>query len=92
MSREEGDIILEACHEHKAVGSMAGITTPSMWVYVVEERRFGGHAYCGVYEGRGKTLAFGCYAEDTIQTLHRLGDTWGPSSERQSLAKRMGCQ
>jgi hypothetical protein len=26
------EVLLGPCHEHSAVGSMAGITTPSMWV------------------------------------------------------------
>lgn len=76
---ETGQLILEPCHEHSAVGSMAGITTPSMWVYVVEERQGGGQAYCAVYEGRGKTLAFGCYEQETIDRLRWMEEIYGPA-------------
>jgi len=48
---------------------MAGIMFPSMWVYVVEEKYSGKHAYCALYEGRGKTLGFGSYGEETLQQL-----------------------
>lgn len=75
---QAGEVLLEPCHEHSAVGSMTGITTPSMWVYEVEERRWGGRAYCGVYEGRGKTLAFGCYEEQTVDRLRWMETTLGP--------------
>ena len=73
-----GEVVLSPCHEHSTVGSMAGITTPSMWVYEVEERSRGGRAYCGVYEGRGKTLAFGCYEQGTIDRLRWMETVLGP--------------
>jgi hypothetical protein len=79
---EAGELILEPCHEHSAVGSMAGITTPSMWVYVVEERQGGGRAYCAVYEGRGKTLAFGCYEQETIDRLRWMEEVYGPALQQ----------
>jgi len=77
-----GEVRLDPCHEHRTVGSMAGITTPSMWVYEVEERRSGGRAYCAVYEGRGKTLAFGCYGEDTVDRLRWMAKVLGPTLKR----------
>jgi len=77
-----GEILFHPCHDHDAVGSMAGITTPSMWVYVVEERRRGGRAYSGVYEGRGKTLAFGCYEQETIDRLRWMDKNLGPILRR----------
>jgi hypothetical protein len=77
-----GDVLVEPCHEHSAVGSMAGIVTPSMWVYEVEERRSKGRAYCGVYEGRGKTLAFGSYEQGTIDRLRWMESVLGPALQR----------
>lgn len=79
---ESGEILLAPCHEHGAVGSMAGITTPSMWVYDVEERTRGGHAYSSVYEGRGKTLAFGCYEAETVERLRWMKTELGPALQR----------
>jgi hypothetical protein len=61
---------------------MAGITTPSMWVYVIEERRRGGRAYSVLYEGRGKTLAFGFHTPETIARLRWMETTLGPALQR----------
>ena len=38
-------------HDHDAVGPMTGITTASMPLMVVENRRFGNRAYCAINEG-----------------------------------------
>lgn len=85
-----GEIVLSPCHEHSAVGSMAGITTPSMWVYEVEERACGGRAYSCVYEGRGKTLAFGCYEQGTIERLRWMGTSLGPLLKRALSTRKRG--
>jgi len=42
---ERGEIDLEPCHHHNAVGPMAGVTSPSMTVYIVENKTHGNRAY-----------------------------------------------
>jgi Protein of unknown function (DUF1116) len=41
---EAGAIRLEPCHHHRAVGPMAGITSPSMPVWIVRDTASGGEA------------------------------------------------
>lgn len=73
-----GEITLGSCHEHMSVGSMTGVTSPSMWAYVVKDRKYGSIAYSHLYEGRGSTLAFGGFSPETVTRLKWLGETLGP--------------
>jgi len=51
-----GEIEFKPCHEMSAVGPMAGVTSPSMYVAVVENAEYGNRAFCNLHEGRGKIL------------------------------------
>jgi hypothetical protein len=68
-----GGVALEACHHHAAVGPMAGIISPSMPVWVVENAAGGNRAYCNLNEGLGKVLRFGANSPDVIERLRWLG-------------------
>ena len=68
-----GAIALEPCHHHGAVGPMAGIISPSMPVWVVENADRGNRAYCNLNEGLGKVLRFGANSPDVIDRLRWLG-------------------
>jgi hypothetical protein len=68
-----GGVALEPCHEHGAVGPMAGIISPSMPVWVVENADRGNRAYCNLNEGLGKVLRFGANSPDVIERLRWLG-------------------
>jgi hypothetical protein len=68
-----GNIALEPCHQHGAVGPMAGIISPSMPVWVVENADRGNRAYCNLNEGLGKVLRFGANSPDVIERLRWLG-------------------
>ena len=46
-------------HHYGAVGPMTGITTRSMPLMVVENRKFGNWAACAINEGLGKVMRFG---------------------------------
>ena len=37
-----GEITLDPCHHHRTVGPMAGVTSPSMWMWCVEDPVNGG--------------------------------------------------
>jgi len=73
---EGGSITFEPNHHHDAVGPMAGTITPSMWVFVVENRKFGNRAYCRQVESRQQ---FGEYSEDALAGLVQWRDVWAPS-------------
>lgn len=66
---ERGEIELEPCHHHQTVGPMAGLTSPSMSVYIVENETHGNRAFSNLNEGYGKVLRYGAFDE---QVQHRL--------------------
>jgi hypothetical protein len=68
-----GAVALEPCHHHGAVGPMAGIISPSMPVWVVENTVAGNRAFCNLNEGLGKVLRFGANAPDVLDRLRWLG-------------------
>ena len=68
-----GKVALEPCHHHGAVGPMAGIISPSMPVWVVENGAGGNRAYCNLNEGLGKVLRFGGNSPEVLDRLRWLG-------------------
>ena len=68
-----GAIALDPCHAHGAVGPMAGIISPSMPVWVVENTAAGNRAFCNLNEGLGKVLRFGANSPDVLERLRWLG-------------------
>ncbi|AKK28734.1 DUF1116 domain-containing protein [Mycobacterium sp. EPa45] len=68
-----GEVKLAPCHEHGAVGPMAGIISPSMPVWVVENTAAGNLAYSNLNEGLGKVLRFGANSPDVLERLRWLG-------------------
>lgn len=64
-----GQIDLEPCHAHNAVGPMAGVTSASMQVYVVENVTHGNVAYSNLNEGYGKVLRYGAYSNEVLDKL-----------------------
>ncbi len=65
-----GEIEFEPCHHHAAVGPMAGVATPSMPVWIVENTKGGNRAYCTLNEGLGRVLRYGAYADEVIARLN----------------------
>ncbi|OGV46350.1 MAG: hypothetical protein A2X46_18870 [Lentisphaerae bacterium GWF2_57_35] len=64
-----GAINYSPCHEHSAVGPMAGIMSPSMPVFILKNAEHGNYAYCTMNEGLGKVLRYGAFGPDVIQRL-----------------------
>jgi hypothetical protein len=75
---ESGKIDFEPCHHHQAVGPMAGLISPSMMVYVVENQTHGNRGYSGMNEGYGKVLRMGAYAPDVLARLRWMNDVMAP--------------
>jgi hypothetical protein len=73
-----GAIKFSPCHEHAAVGPMAGVTSPSMPVFIVKNDAHGNFAYCSMNEGLGKVLRYGAYGEPVIQRLRWMENTLYP--------------
>jgi len=59
---ESGAIVVSGCHDHGCVGSLAGIYTASMPVFVVANKSDGNIAFCNMYEGSNpRRLNYGVY-------------------------------
>jgi hypothetical protein len=66
-----GEIAVGTCHEHDCVGSVAGIYTASMPVFVVENQAAGNRAFCNFYEGPSRyRLNYGVYNDEVRDNLH----------------------
>jgi hypothetical protein len=74
---ERGEIEFDGCHHHGTVGPMAGVTSASMKVYVVENVEHGNKAFSNLNEGYGKVLRYGAYSEDVLKKLHWMNDVLG---------------
>mgnify|MGYP003694754267 CR=1 FL=1 len=74
-----GAIRFDSCHHHATVGPMAGATTASMPVLVVENHHAGNRAYSTLNEGLGKVLRYGAYSPDVIDRLRWFRDVVGPA-------------
>ncbi|HEV8630213.1 MAG TPA: DUF1116 domain-containing protein, partial [Thermoanaerobaculia bacterium] len=73
-----GEVRLEPCHHHAAVGPMAGVTSPSMAVWVVEDAAGGRRAFSNLNEGYGRVLRYGAYAPEVLDRLRALNEEVGP--------------
>ncbi len=73
-----GIVALEPCHHRGAVGPMAGVISPSMWVFVLEDPADGRRAYCSLNEGLGKVLRYGAYSAEVIERLRWMSAVLGP--------------
>jgi Protein of unknown function (DUF1116) len=66
----DGRIKLGACHDFGCVGSLAGIYTASMPVFVVENLKRGNRAFCNFFEGPSpKRLNYGVYDDEVRDSL-----------------------
>jgi hypothetical protein len=73
-----GGVRLEPCHHRSAVGPMAGVVSPSMWVFELEDPAHGGRAWCSLNEGLGKVLRYGAYGPEVIERLRWMSGVLGP--------------
>jgi hypothetical protein len=67
------------CHDRGGVGPMAGVVSPSMWVWVLRDETHATTAWCTLNEGLGKVLRYGAYAPDVIERLAWMRDVLGPA-------------
>jgi hypothetical protein len=73
-----GRVRLAPCHAYGAVGPMTGIITPSMPVFIVENRAFGTRAAATINEGLGKVLRFGANDDTVVARLTWMATEAGP--------------
>ena len=76
-----GAVKFSPCHHHHAVGPMAGVVTPSMPVWILEDQAGAGkgnRTFCTLNEGLGKVLRYGAYSEEVITRLRFMADELAP--------------
>jgi hypothetical protein len=71
-------VALEPCHHRGAVGPMAGVVAPSMWMWVLEDPDSGARTHCTLNEGLGKVLRYGAYSPEVLTRLRWMADVLGP--------------
>ncbi|GAA2204317.1 DUF1116 domain-containing protein [Nonomuraea monospora] len=74
-----GAVAWRPCHENAAVGPMAGVVSPSMWLFEVRDDEHGGTAYCSLNEGLGKVLRYGAYGPEVLERLRWMDRVLGPA-------------
>ncbi|MGH3508747.1 MAG: DUF1116 domain-containing protein, partial [Nocardioidaceae bacterium] len=72
------DVSWEPCHHRGAVGPMAGVISPSMWVFCLRDNEHGNESWCSLNEGLGKVLRYGAYSPEVIDRLHWMTEVLGP--------------
>jgi hypothetical protein len=77
-----GGIEFSPCHHHHAVGPMAGVVSPSMPVFVLENAAFGNRTYCTQNEGLGKVLRYGGMGPEVIARLKWMETDLYPALDR----------
>jgi len=74
-----GEVSYQPCHHHAAVGPMAGIISPSMPLWIVDNPATGARAFSNFNEGLGKALRFGAYGDDVLTRLKWMKETLAPA-------------
>ena len=75
---ESGEIELEPCHHHQSVGPMAGVTSASMSVYIIENETHNNRAFSNLNEGYGKVLRYGAFDAEVQERLRWMEEVMAP--------------
>jgi len=71
-----GGVTFAPNHEHHGVGPMAGTTSPSLPVWVVENKTYGNRAYCRPTDAAQQ---FGDYSDSALQGIRDWRDVRAPA-------------
>jgi Protein of unknown function (DUF1116) len=82
---EVGDFEFIPGHERAALGPMAGVVSPSMPMWIVENANGGNRAHCSFSEGLGEMLRFGAYGPVVVERLRWMRSVMLPVMQ-QALA------
>ncbi len=75
----KGEVLLRPAHEFNVVGPMAGVISPNMPVFILEDRKFGNRAYSNFNEGIGKVLRYGAYGKEVLERLNWMREELYPA-------------
>ena len=70
---------------------MAGVVSPSMWMFKLVDPQSGAVAYCTLNEGLGKVLRYGAFGPEARSQLIG-GPGWAKSPGRSPSACQAGAQ
>jgi hypothetical protein len=74
-----GAVTFAPCHQWGAVGPMAGVLSPSMPVFIVENSPGATRAFAVLNEGMGKVLRFGAYSPEVLDRLRWMNESLAPA-------------
>lgn len=75
-----GYAVLGACHDHDAVGPMAGVISPSMPVFIVADAHEGNaKAFVTLNEGLGMVLRYGGWGSEVLARLKWMETSLAPA-------------
>lgn len=77
-----GEIEFSPCHHHHAVGPMAGVISPRMPVFIIENKIFKNRAFCTQNEGLGKVLRYGGMGPEVYARLKWMETDLYPTLDR----------
>jgi hypothetical protein len=77
-----GEVELAPCHHYHAVGPMAGVCSPRMPVFILENQAFDNRAYCTQNEGLGKVLRYGGIGPEVYARLRWMETELYPALDR----------
>jgi hypothetical protein len=77
-----GAIEYSPCHHHHTVGPMAGVVSPNMPVWIIENKTFGNRAFCTLNEGLGKVLRYGGMGPEVYARLKWMASDLYPTLDR----------
>ncbi|OQR61612.1 hypothetical protein B6E66_23515 [Streptomyces maremycinicus] len=76
----EGKILVRPCHDHGCVGSVTGVTSASMPVWVVTDPKSGSRGHCLLYEGSDRErLTYGVWNQKVHDRLVWIRDVLAPA-------------
>ncbi len=82
-----GSLTWEPCHARGAVGPMAGVVSPSMWMFELHDEGADRKSWCSLNEGLGKVLRYGAYSPEVIERLRWMADVLGPALQTATRAR-----
>jgi len=74
-----GSVTFAPAHHHAAVGPMAGVISPSMPVWIVDNAAGTNRAFSNLNEGLGKVLRFGANSSEVIKRLQWMATVLAPA-------------
>jgi hypothetical protein len=77
-----GEIEFAPCNDYRSVGPMAGVISPGLPVFIIENKTFGNQAFCPMNEGLGKVLRYGGMGPEVYKRIKWMKSVLYPTLDR----------